>query len=108
MVEVDGVGLEYVGVVGCGGVYVFVDLAGIERCVVVVANGEGNDVVGWGLKAPSSTHQMLRKGRLGGHVEMKASSSDVAAKGPAAAAPSARRGGVGVVVAIVGGRHFFV
>ena len=49
MVEVDGFGFKYVGVVGCGGVYVLVDLAGIERCVVVVTNGEGNDVGGWRL-----------------------------------------------------------
>ncbi len=49
MVEVDGVGLEYVGVVGCGGVYVLVDLAGIGRCVVVVADGKENDVGSWRL-----------------------------------------------------------
>ena len=44
MVEVDRVGLKYVGAVGCGGIDVLVDLAGIEWCVMVVANGEGNDV----------------------------------------------------------------
>ena len=49
MVDVDGVGLKYVGVVICGGVYVLVDPGSIERCVVLVANGEGNDVGGWRL-----------------------------------------------------------
>ena len=49
VVEIDGVGFEYVGVVGCGRVYVLVDLAGIERCVVVVTDSEGNDVGGWRL-----------------------------------------------------------
>ena len=44
MVAVDGVSLKDVGVVCCSGVDILVDLAGIKRCVVVVADGEGNDV----------------------------------------------------------------
>jgi hypothetical protein len=44
MVEVDGVGLEDVAAVGCRGVDVFVDFAGVERCVVVIADGEGDGV----------------------------------------------------------------
>jgi hypothetical protein len=44
MVEVDGVGLQNVAAIGCSGVDVFVDLAGVKRCVVVVADGEGNDI----------------------------------------------------------------
>ena len=44
MVEVDGVGLEDVAAVGCRGVDVSVDFAGVERCVVVIADGEGDDV----------------------------------------------------------------
>ena len=42
MVEVDGVFLEDVVAVGCRGVYVLVEFAG----VVVVADGEGNRVRG--------------------------------------------------------------
>ncbi len=49
MVEVDRVDLKYVGAVGCGGIDVLVDLADIKRCVVVVADGERNDVGGWWL-----------------------------------------------------------
>ena len=108
MVEVDRVCFEDIGAVGCGGVYVLFDLAGIERSVVVVADGDGDGVGGRWLETPPSAHQVLRKGCLCGHVEVEASSSGAAAKGPAAVAPPARRGGVGVVVAIVGGRQFFV
>jgi hypothetical protein len=46
MVEVDGFGLEDVVAVGCHGVDVFVDFAVVERCVVVIADGEGDDVGG--------------------------------------------------------------
>ena len=49
MVEVDRVGLKYVDAVGCGRIYFLVDLAGIKRCVTVVADGEGNDVGSWWL-----------------------------------------------------------
>ncbi len=44
VVEVDGVGLEDIGAVGCRGVDVFVGFAGVERCVVVIADGEGDGV----------------------------------------------------------------
>ena len=44
MVEVDGVGLQTVVANACRGVDVFVNLAGVKRCVVEVADGEGNDV----------------------------------------------------------------
>ena len=46
MVEVDGVSLQNFGAIGCSGVDVFVNLAGVKRCVVVVADGEGDDVGG--------------------------------------------------------------
>ena len=49
MVEVDRVSLKDVDAVGCSWVDVLVDLTGIERCVVVVADGEGNDVGSWWL-----------------------------------------------------------
>jgi hypothetical protein len=49
VVEVDRVGLKYVGAVGCGGIDVLADLAVIKRCVVVVADGERDDVGGWWL-----------------------------------------------------------
>ena len=44
MVEVYGVGLENVVAVGCCGVEVFVDFSGVERCVMVIADGEGDGV----------------------------------------------------------------
>ncbi len=44
MVDVDEVGLQNIVAVGCRGVEVVVELAGVERCVVVISNGDGNDV----------------------------------------------------------------
>jgi hypothetical protein len=44
VVEVDRVDIKDVGAICCSGLDVLVDLAGIKRCVVVVAGGEGNDV----------------------------------------------------------------
>jgi hypothetical protein len=44
VVDVDGVGLQNVVAIGCRGVDVFVDLAGVKRRVVVIADGEGNGV----------------------------------------------------------------
>ena len=44
MVEVDGVGLQNVVAIGSREVDVFVNLAGVKRCLVVMADGEGNDV----------------------------------------------------------------
>ena len=49
MVEVDGVGFENIAAIGCRGVDVFVDLAGVKRCVVVIADGEGDGVDSRGL-----------------------------------------------------------
>ena len=49
MVEVDAVDLKDVGAVCWSGVDVLVDLAGIKRCVVVFADGEGDDVRCWWL-----------------------------------------------------------
>ena len=45
MIEVDRVGLEDNVSVSCCGVDVLVDFAGVERCVVVIADGE-RDYVG--------------------------------------------------------------
>ena len=44
MVEVYRVGLENVVAVGCRGVDIFVDFAGVERCVMVIADGERDGV----------------------------------------------------------------
>ena len=49
VVEVDGIGLKDVDAVSCNWVDVLVDLAGIERCVVEDADGEGNDLGSWWL-----------------------------------------------------------
>jgi hypothetical protein len=45
-VEVYGVSLENVVAVGCRGVDIFVEFAGVERSVMVIANGEGDGVGG--------------------------------------------------------------
>ena len=44
MVEVYGVGLENVVAVGCRGVESFIELAGVERSVMVISNGERDGV----------------------------------------------------------------
>jgi hypothetical protein len=44
VVEVDGVGVKNVVAIGCRGINVFVDFAGVERGVMVVTDGEGDDV----------------------------------------------------------------
>ena len=44
MVEVDGICLEDVVAISCSGVYVLVEFAGVERGVVIVADGEGNGI----------------------------------------------------------------
>ena len=46
IVEVDGVCVGDVVAVGCRGVYVLVEFAGVEGAVVVVADGDGNRVRG--------------------------------------------------------------
>ena len=43
-VEVDGVSVETVDADGYRGVEIFVDFAGVEWGVVVIAHGEGDDV----------------------------------------------------------------
>ena len=105
MVEVDGVCLKDCGAVGSGGVDILVDLPGVERCVVKVANSEGDDGGIWWLEANVSAHQVLGECLLSVGVEIEASTSCAAAKGSAATSPSTRRSGVVVVVAIVGGGH---
>jgi hypothetical protein len=46
MVEVDGLCVEDVVTVGCHGVYVLVEFAGVEGGVVIVPDGEGDNVRG--------------------------------------------------------------
>ena len=105
MVEVNGVGLKNVGAAGRSRVDVLVDLPGVEWCVVVVADGEGDCVGGWWLEANAPAHQVLSEGLLCVDAKIKASTTRAASKGPCAASPPARRGGVVVASAIVGGRH---
>ncbi len=105
MVEVDGVGLEDVGSAGCSWVNVLVGLPGVEWCVVVFADGKGDGVSGWWLEANAPAHQALGEGLLGVVAKTKASTTCAASKGPCAAPPPTRRGGVGVASAIVGGGH---
>ena len=50
-------------------------------------------------------HQVLCEGHLGVEVEVKSTASAASTGGPASVTP-ARRSGVRVVVAVVGGRHY--
>ena len=105
VVEVDRVSIQDVGAVGRSRVNILVDLSGVERCVMIVADGDGYGVGGRRLEAPSPAHKVLREGCLCVEIEVEASSSGAASVGPAAAAPAAGRSDVGVIVAIVGRRH---
>ena len=57
------------------------------------------------MEAPSPAHKVLCEGCLGVEIEVESSSSGAASEDPAAAASAAGCNGVGVIVAIVGGRH---
>jgi hypothetical protein len=105
VIEVDRFSLQDVDAVGRGGVDFLVNLSGIEWCVVVVADGDGDGVGDRWLEAPSSAHHVLREGCLCVEVKMESSASGAASVGPAAAASAASGSGVGVVVAVVGERH---
>ena len=108
MVEVDRVSLEDVGRVGCCWVNILVDLAGVERRVVVTADGEGYGIGRMWLCSSPSAQQVLREGCLDVGVEVEASAPTAAPEGTATATPAARCGGVVVVVVAVGGRHVCV
>ena len=58
VVEVDGVGIEYVIAICCRGVDVLVEFAGVEGGVVVTADGEGEGVESGRLKSASPAHQL--------------------------------------------------
>ena len=46
MVKVDGVCLEDVDAIRCSGIDVLAEFAGVERGVVIVADGKGNSIYG--------------------------------------------------------------
>ncbi len=54
MVEVDGVGIEYVVAIRCRGVDVLVEFAGVEGAVVVTADGKRDGVGSGRLESASS------------------------------------------------------
>ncbi len=108
MVEVDGVCVEDVVAVGCCGVDVLVEFAAAERGVVVVADDEGDGVRGSRLESASSAHKVLCECLLGDLVEVEAAPAGARAVGTATAASPVRRVSIGVVVAVVGRRHFVV
>ena len=83
---------------GRRGVNFLVDLSGIERRVMVVADGDGYGVGGRRLEAPSPAHKVLREGCLCVEIDAESSSSGAASVGPAAAASAARSSGVGLLL----------
>ena len=102
MVEVDGVGVDYVGGGCCSRIDILVELAGVEGGVIVVANCEGDGVGGSRLKSTSSAHQVHCQRLLGVLVEVESAPSGARAVMPAASAPPSGCGSVGLVVAVVG------
>ena len=102
MVEVDGVGVDYVGVGRCRGLDVLVELAGVEGGVIVTADGEGDGVGGSRLKSAPSAHQVHCQRLLGVLVEVESASSGTCTVRSAATAPPTGRSSIGGVVVVVG------
>ena len=75
---------------------------------MVVADGEGDRVRGSRLESASSAHKVLCERLLGALVEVEAAPAGARTVGTATAASPARRGSIGVVVAVVGRRYFVV
>ena len=108
MIDVDGFGVKDVVAMSCSRVDVLVVFAGVERGVVVVADGEKDGVGGSRLESAFSAHEVMCECLLGGLVEVLAAPVGARAIGPSAASPPSRRGSIGVVVAVVGRRHYVV
>ncbi len=79
----------------------FVELAGVERCVVVVSDGDGNDVCSRWLQ--TCAHKVLREGHSSIEIEVESTAAGAAARGPASAASPTGGGGVRIVVTVVCG-----
>ena len=102
MVEVDGVGVDYVGAGCCSRINILVELAGVEGGVIVIADCEGDGVGGSRLKSTPSAHQVHSQRLLGVMVEVESAPSGTRAVMPATSTPPSGCGSVGVVVAVVG------
>ena len=75
MVAIDGVSLENVVAVDDGGVDIFVPLAGVERGIVIAADGNGVYICCRGSLAVSTAHKELGEGELGIQFEVEATAS---------------------------------
>ena len=75
MVAVDGVGLENVVTVNDEEVQDFVQWVGVERGVVIGADGDEVNVGCWGSLAVSTAHKELGKDELSVHAKVEAASS---------------------------------
>ena len=106
MVEVDGVGVDYVGGGCCSRIDILVELAGVEGGVIVTADGEGDGVGGSRLKSKSSAHQVHRQRFLGVLVEVESAPTGACSVCSAASAPPEGSASIRVIVAVVSGRHF--
>jgi hypothetical protein len=102
VVEVNGVGVDYVGAGCCSGIDILVELAGVEGGVIVTADGEGDGVGGSRLKSAPSAHQVHSQRLLGVLVEVESAPSSTRAVRPAATAPPTGCDSIGVLVAVVG------
>ena len=79
----------------------FFELCGIKRCVVKVADGEGDGVGSRGPKVVPSTHKVLSRGHMSVEIEIQASAPALAARGrtaPSAAEPNGVSVGREVVI----------
>ena len=59
MVKVDGVSLEDVVAIHCSRVNILVESTGVERGVVIVADGEGYGIRGRWQEAAALAHKVL-------------------------------------------------
>ncbi len=99
MMHVNGVCVENVVAIHRCRVDVLVKSAGIERGVVIGADGEGYSIYGWWQEAETLAHKVLGQSHLCFEAEVEATAPVTAANGHAAApASGAWCVGVGVVV----------
>ena len=104
-VKVDGDGLKNVVAVDNRWVDVFVEFSGVERGVVKLADGEGDDVSSCRSEVVSSPHDVLGEGHMGVEVKTGASAPASTARGPPIAPSASVQCGVVIGGAVIVVRH---
>ncbi len=105
MVEVDRFDLEKIISVCCRRIYVLINLAGVERGVVKVADGKRCEVCGRWQEFAAPAHEVYSEGHLCVEAKVEAMTSAPVTGGPAAV-PASESESVGVGANVVA-RHCF-